>query len=90
MEHINTENLSKEEVAFNEMIQRGDDFMKIEIFRNARECFSLALEMNVNNTFAQEKLNVCNQNIKIESSTIIKLLVIAGFIIAAVITYVYW
>jgi hypothetical protein len=87
MEHVSTENLSREEIAFNEMIQRGEDFMKIEIFRNARECYKQALEMNFNNTFAQEKLNNCNQNIKSESKTIIKILVVAAVIVTSVIVY---
>jgi hypothetical protein len=90
MEQIATENLSKEEIEFNEMIQKGDDFMKIQIFRSARECYNLALDLNFNNILTQEKLKGCNQNIKSESKTIITILIIFGLIIASVITYLYW
>jgi hypothetical protein len=90
MEHVSTENLSKEELAFNEMMQRGEDFMKIEIFRSARECFSNALAMNFNNPLAQEKLSLCNQNIKSESKIIINILIVFAVVIAAVTTYLFW
>ncbi len=87
---ITNENISKEEIAFNEMMQRGEDFMKIQIFRNARECYNLALGMNYNNSLVQEKLNECNLNIKNESKTIITVLVVALLIAASVLTYLYW
>jgi hypothetical protein len=90
MEQIATENLRKEEIEFNEMIQRGDDFMKIQIFRSARECYKLALDMNFNNILAQEKLKGCSQNIKSESKTIITILIVFGLIIVSVLTYLYW
>jgi len=87
MEHTSTENLSKEEIRYNELIQRGEDFMKIEIFRNAREYFEMALASNYNNMLSQQKLDDCNKKIKKESKTIIRLLVVTGFIIAAAIVY---
>jgi hypothetical protein len=64
-------NLSKEELAFNDIISQGDGFMNIQIFRNARECYTSALKTNVNNELAFAKLSECNALIKSESKTII-------------------
>ncbi len=90
MEKIINENISKKELDFNEIIQRGEDFMKIQIFRNARECFQLALNMNFNNVFAQKKLDDVNIKIKDESKTIIIILTVLGLIVASVITLLSW
>ncbi|MEI8202571.1 MAG: hypothetical protein WCH34_06135 [Bacteroidota bacterium] len=87
MEHHSTEQLSKEEIAFNEMINRGNDLMKIQIFRSAKECYTLALDMNFNNTLAQEKLADCNRELKSESKTIIVTLIVMGIIVAGVLAY---
>lgn len=69
--HDNTLNLSKEELVFNEFINHGDDFIKIQIYRNARECYTQALETNFNNEIASNKLTECNALIKSESKAII-------------------
>lgn len=90
MEYVINENLSKKELDFNEMIQRGEDFMNIQIFRNARECFRLALNMNFNNIFAQEKLDDVNFKIKNESKTIMIILAVMGLIVASFVTFLNW
>lgn len=90
MVHISNENLSKEEITFNEMINRGDDLMKIQIFRSAKECYTKALELNFNNNLAQEKLADCNLKIKSESKIIINTLIILGLMAAATAFYFCW
>jgi hypothetical protein len=72
MAHQNIDlHLSKEELAFNDFIGHGDDFMKIQIYRNAREAYTNALETNFNNELALSKLSDCNALIKSESRAII-------------------
>ena len=81
MAHHNDDlKLSKEEMEFNDMIRRGDDFMKIQIFRNAREWYTYALESNFNNEVAAPKLNECNALIKSESRTIIKVVAVMAVV----------
>jgi hypothetical protein len=69
--HETNENLSPEEKKFYDLINHGDDFIKIQIYRNARECYSSALITNVNNELATAKLAECNGLIKSESKIII-------------------
>ncbi len=64
-------NVSTEQQVFNEFIRHGDDFMKIQIYRSARESYTQALETNFNNELANLKLTECNVLIKSESKTII-------------------
>jgi len=67
MEHHEPENpLSREERIFNEELQRGDDFFKIEIFRSAKSCYLRALEMNMNSKIVQEKIKDCDRLLKYE------------------------
>ncbi|MFZ4401214.1 MAG: hypothetical protein ACOYO1_14345 [Bacteroidales bacterium] len=80
----NNLHLSKEETAFNDFIGHGDDLMKAEIYRNAKECYINALETNFNNELAGKKLSECNALIKSESKAIIiivSIMAIAVFIL---------
>jgi hypothetical protein len=84
MEHKDSElHLSKEELLFNDLIRRGDDFMKISIYRNAKECYHQALETHFNDTIAHDKFIDCVHKIKKESKIIISIIVIAAIIIGA-------
>ncbi len=79
MAHINeSEKLSEEEKIFRDLIEHGDNFMKIQIYRNARECYQQALNTNINNNLASSKLAECNLLIKSES---IRIIIIVGVII---------
>ena len=78
--HNDDSNLSKEQLEFNDLIRRGDDFIKIQIYRNARECYTFALESNLNNELASTKLSECNALIKPESSTIIKVVAVMAVV----------
>jgi hypothetical protein len=85
MGHSNTENLTFEQTTFNELVERADNFMNIQIFRNARECYQMAIDMNIDNALVEEKLAVCNQKIKKETKTIIGTLLVVGIIAGAII-----
>ncbi|MFA6922747.1 MAG: hypothetical protein WC223_00700 [Bacteroidales bacterium] len=86
MAHTETNtNLSSEEIKFNEYITRGEDFCKIEIYRNAKEWFHKALEMNINNPLAKEKIEMCDNKIKREKKMIFSIIAAAILIIAIVV-----
>jgi len=85
MEYIDSEiQLGKDELQFNDFIRRGDDFMKINIYRNAKENYNFALETHVNNSFVINKIADCEQKIQKESNIIITVIIVAAFIIGAI------
>ncbi|MFC2114506.1 hypothetical protein ACFLRI_04085 [Bacteroidota bacterium] len=80
-------NLSLEERNFNDYINRGDDFMKIQILRNAKQCYLKALEIYPDNQLAKDKLADCQVKLKSESRIIITIVSIAAVIILAVLLF---
>lgn len=65
--------------------QKGDDFMKIEIYRSAKEWYIKALELNQNQEMIRSKLDNCNRQIQLEKKKItIVVLVIAIVLFALV------
>ena len=76
----NNQNLSWDEMVFFDLISHGDDLMKIEIYRNARECYTQAFEKNINNELVGSKLAECNKLIKSESKTIIAIVSIMAIV----------
>ncbi len=86
MDHAeNNQNLSPEEKKFNEYLSRGDDFMKIELFRNAKLWYKKALELNPSDPVAQQKFNDVSIKLKNESRVIFTLFVIAAVIVGIVV-----
>jgi hypothetical protein len=79
------EQLSSEEKKFGFYKTRGEDFMRIEIYRNAKKYYKLALEMNIDNESMLQKIKQCDELIGKESKTfiaiVIVVLIIACFII---------
>lgn len=63
--------LSLEERRFKDYIQKGDNFMKIQIYRSAKEWYTMALEMNQDHGLARSKLDNCNRLIQSEKKMII-------------------
>lgn len=78
------EHLSPEEKKFRFYITRGEDFMRCEIYRNAKKYYQLALEMNIDNNTVTQKISDCNRLIKQESRIIYILIAVAAVIIALV------
>ena len=85
MAHVETNaNLSPEEKMFNDYMTRANDFVKIEIYRNAVEWYTKALELNIDNTLVNEKLELCKQLISKERKTIIAVLIAAAIAVGVV------
>ncbi len=78
-------NVSKEELVFNDLMLHGDDFMKIHIYRSAKEWYTRALESNFNNELAKSKLAECNAMLKSESKAIVLIVSILALIAVVII-----
>ena len=85
--HIDTSTLTPEEKAYQEYMTQAESFMKIEIFRSARNWYNKALELNLHNDEVKEKLSICKKVLKKESRNIIAIVVIACLVIISVILY---
>jgi len=85
--HEDNENLSPQEIKFNDCIRRGNDFLNIEQYLSAKECYQEALEMHFNDKLVNEKIQAVSKKQSYEKKTILKILVAAVLIIAAVWLY---
>lgn len=56
----------KKEELFNDFLQRGDDFAKIEIFRSALTWYNRALEMDIEQDKVRIRIDRCNRELKFE------------------------
>ena len=86
MAHDNsTAHTSSAEDAFTDCINRGDDFFKIQLLRQAKNWYSKALAMNTNNEAVKQKVEECERLLAYEN----KVVAILGAI-AAVLVLVYF
>ena len=79
------ENLSHEEIKYREHTQRGADFIKIDLFRSAREEFKAALRYRPGDEFAAAKAIECQDHINRDRIKVFILIPIVLAIITAVI-----
>jgi hypothetical protein len=84
---IETIDLSPEERRFLDFMQKGDDFMKIEIYRSAKECYSKALELNHNPGLVRSKLDNCNRLLQSEKKRIIVIASVMAIIVLSLILF---
>ena len=85
MDHTeNNQPLSPEEKKFQEYLSRGDDFMKIELFRNGLLWYKKALELKPDDPVAQEKVKDTKKKLHGESKVIVTLFIIAVVIVGVV------
>ena len=76
-----TGNLNHEELKYQEHTRRASDFMKIDLFRSAREEFKLALNYNPGDQLSLTKIDECNAYINRDR---VKVLVIAPIVLAVI------
>jgi hypothetical protein len=81
-QELNEDNLSHEEIKYRYHIQRGSDYMKIDLFRSARETYKEALIYKLGDPLATEKIAECNQNIQRDKK---KVLLIVPIVLAIII-----
>jgi hypothetical protein len=75
------EHLTPEEQDFQFQLGRGEDFVKIEVFRHALSHYYKALEMGMDNEKVNERIVYCRKMIKKESRILITLACIAVVIV---------
>jgi hypothetical protein len=78
---------SPKERRYLDYMEKGDDFMKISIYRSAKEWYSRALELNFNNGLVQSKLENCNMLIQDEKKKIIVIVSIIAIGLIAVVLF---
>ena len=84
MDHqLENTNLGSEERRFHDYMQKGDDFMKIQIYRSAKEWYTKALELNHNHELAQRKLDNCNMLLQQEKKIILIIVVVIAIVVLA-------
>ena len=81
-EEVHEENLSHEEIRYRYHIQRGSEYMKIDLFRSARETYKEALMYKPGDPLAAGKIDLCNDYIKRDRK---KVLVIVPIVLALII-----
>ena len=72
---------------FRDLMQRGDDFFKIELFRPAKAWYKRALEMNIETETVQQKISECNRLLAYEMKVfrilgVVASLLVVGYLIA--------
>jgi hypothetical protein len=77
MAHTSTEHLSPAERNFVELVQRGDDFYKIELLRHAKSWYKKALELNMETEKINQKIEDCNKKLASERKITFILIAIA-------------
>ena len=80
-EEVHEENLSHDEIQYRYHIQRGSDYMKIDLFRSARETYKEALIYKPGDPLAAEKIAVCHQYIRRDRK---KVLIIVPVVLAII------
>jgi tetratricopeptide (TPR) repeat protein len=76
--------INPEEEKFQELIRLGDDFLRIEIYRQALKSYKQALELKPGDALVKDKISSCGQKIKYEKKVFIILLAAAVVITAVV------
>jgi hypothetical protein len=82
--HASETNLSRAELEFMDLMQHGDDFLKIELLRPAKSWYQKALALNLKTELVRKKIEECDRLIVFENRVIRILVAIAAVIILAV------
>lgn len=81
--HTSETILSPAELKFMDLMQHGDDFLKIELLRPAKNWYIKALEMNIEPEKVKQKISECDILLAFELKVIRILVVITITLIAA-------
>lgn len=81
MENNNSESeISLEVRNFNDNMQRGDDFYKIELLRQAKSWYTKALSFNIDSEKVKSKILECERQIAFENK-IVTVLICIGVVV---------
>jgi hypothetical protein len=79
--HATETTLSPAERVFEDLMQHGDDFLKIELLRPAKSWYKKALELNIETEKVKEKIAECDRLLAFEIKVIKILVAIAAVVI---------
>jgi len=82
--HASETNLSRAELEFMDLMQHGDDFLKIELLRPAKSWYTKALQMNIETDKVKQKIAECDRMLTFEMK-VIKILVAVAVVLIAVV-----
>lgn len=83
MQHNNSESsISLEERNFKEYMQRGDDFYKIELLRQAKQWYNKALGLNIESEKVKSRISECERQLAFENK-VVTILVSFGVVMLA-------
>lgn len=82
MKNNNTDaDIDLSESKFSEFMQKGDDFYKIELLRQAMTWYRKAFNINNNNAIVKFRISECERQLKYENKIVYLLISIASVII---------
>lgn len=73
--------MSPAEKDFTEFMQRGDDFYKIELLRQAKNWYLKALNLNIDNEIAKSRISECETLLSFENKVVYMLISIATVLV---------
>ena len=82
-----TEHLTHEQLKFKEHTERAGHFIKIDLFRSAREEYKAALEYQPGDPFCLQQIDAMNAHIASDRLKVLAIVPIVLAIIAAVIVF---
>lgn len=71
---------------FMEWMRRGDDFFKIELLRQARNCYRKAMDLNPKAKEVQHQIAECNRLLAFENKVV---RILSGIAALAILTYLF-
>jgi len=83
IDHSPETSLSPDERNFIDLMQNGDDFFKIELFRPAKNCYRKALGLNFETEKVRQKIAECDRLLAFEIKVFRILAVIIAVIVLA-------
>ncbi|MEI6455833.1 MAG: hypothetical protein WCO93_06055 [bacterium] len=82
-----TENLSHEELKFREHTERAGHFIKIDLFRSAREEYKAALTYRSSDTYCLKQIDAMNAQIAKDRQVVLVVVPFVLALIAAIIIF---
>lgn len=79
--HSSETTLSPAEREFEDFMQRGDDFFKIQLLRPAKSWYQKALAMNLDNKTVKQKIAECDKQLAFEIKVIRILVAVVALLV---------
>ncbi len=88
MAHHSTQTtMSAAERQFEDLMQHGDDLLKIELLRPAKQWYERALSLNIQTEEVKKKIATCERLLVFERKVILILVAIASVIVLGIILF---